>query len=99
MVAAAGDIEHRVEVRSLTGGGQHAGGAAFQRRDLCRDGVIGRVLQARVEIAARLQVKKLGHLVAGGIFEGGGLDDGDLPGLAVSGRVARLYALGADALF
>ena len=57
------------------------------------------VLEAAVEVALGLQVKELAHVLAGGVFEGGGLDDGDLAGFAVAGGIAALYAQGIDAVF
>ena len=98
MVAAGGDVEQREEVGRLTGGGEHGGGAALQRGDLRGHEVVGGVLEPGVEIAAGLQIEELAHVLAGGVFERGGLDDGDLARLAVSGGVAALHAYGSDAL-
>ena len=75
-----------------TGAGQHGCAAAFQRRDFRRNMVARRVLQAGIEIAGRFEVKELAHVLARGVFEGGGLDDGDLAGLAVFGRITGLNA-------
>ena len=55
-------------------------------------------MQAGVEVAACLQVEQLAHVLAGGVLEGGGLDNGDLPGLAVAGGVAPLDADGFDVI-
>ena len=44
MVTAACNIEHGHEVGSLTGAGQHSGGAAFQRRDFGGHHIAGGVL-------------------------------------------------------
>ncbi len=82
MVAAGGNVEDRVEVGRLAGRGQHAGGAALHRRDFGGDIVVGGVLEAGVEVAGGLEVKELAHLLAGGVGEGGRLDDRDLAGLA-----------------
>ena len=71
----------------------------LKRGDARRDGVVRRVLQAGIEVAVGLQVKQLAHVLAGGVLEGGGLDDGDLAGFAVAGGIAALYAQGIDAVF
>ena len=95
MVAAGGDVEHGVEVGRLAGGGEHGRRAALQGADLGRHVVIGGVLEAGIEVAACLQVKERAHLLAGGVPEGGGLDNGNIPGLSVSGSVAGVDAVGA----
>ena len=96
MVPTAGDVEDGVEVGRLSGGQEHGRGAPLQGADLGRHHVVGGVLQAGVEVAAGLQVEQLAHLLAGLIAEGGGLDDGDVPGLPVAGAVARVEAVGGD---
>ena len=96
MVTAGGNIENGVEGGRLAGGEQHGSGASLQGADLGRHGVVGGVLEAGIEIAAGLQIKQLAHLLAGLIAEGGGLDDGEIPWLPVSGAVARMQAVGAD---
>ena len=96
VVPAGGDVEHRVEIGCLAGGGQHGRRAALQLRDLLRHVVAGGVLEAAVEIALGLQIEELRHIGAGVVFEGGGLDDGDLAGLAAAGAVAALDADGLD---
>ena len=98
MVAAVGDVEHGIEVGRLAGGGEHGGGAALHVADLGRHHVVGGVLEPGIEIAAGLQVEQLAHVLAGGILECGGLDNGDLAGLAVARRIAALYALGIDSV-
>ena len=96
MISGVGDVEHGVKIRRLAGGSQHCGGAAFQRTDLRGHGVTGRILQAGIEIAGGFQIKQLAHVLAGVVFEGGGLDDGDLAGFSVFRRVAALDAYGFD---
>ena len=92
MVARADDIEHGEEDGGLPGGCQHGGCAALKRGDTRRDGVVCRVLQAGIEIAAGLQIEQPAHFGAALVFERGALDDGDLAGFAVFRAVARLYA-------
>ena len=98
MIAAVGDVEDSVEVGRLAGGGEHRGGSALHVADFCGYHVVGGVLQPGVEVAAGLQVKELAHVLAGGIFKGSGLNNGNLPGLAVAGGVAPLNAFGVDAV-
>ena len=94
VVPCLADIEQRKEVCGLTAGGEHGGSAALQLADLFGYHIAGGVLQAGVEIAVGLQVEQLAHVLAGSVLEGGGLDDGDLAGLAVAGGVAALHADG-----
>ena len=94
VVTGLAKVEQGEEVGSLPAGSQHGSGAALQLADLFGHQVTGGVLQTRVEIAVGLQVKELAHVLAGGVLEGGGLDDGDLAGFAVSGRIAALHADG-----
>ena len=58
MVARTDDIEHGEEDGGLPGGCQHGGCAALKRGDTRRDGVVRRVLQAGIEIAAGLQIEQ-----------------------------------------
>ena len=99
VVAAGGDVKNSVEVGGLSGGGEHGCAAAFESRYLCRNIVVGGVLQTAVKIAGGLKVKKLAHLGAGSIFESGALDNGDLAGLTVAGGVAGLHTFGTDFVF
>ena len=94
MIAAGGDIEHRVEIGSLAGAGEHSGRAALHGSDLGRHHIAGGILQPGIKIALRFQIKELAHILRGGILEGGTLNDGDLPGLTAFGAVARLDAQG-----
>ena len=99
MVAAAGDVEHGEEVGRLAGGGEHSRRTALQRGDLCRHVVAGGILEPGIEIPTGLQIKQLAHILAGVVFEGGALNDGDLPGLSVPWGIAALDACGFDLVF
>ena len=92
VVAAGGDIEYCQEVGCLTGGGQHSGAAAFQGADLFCHSIAGGIGQPGVEVAVGFQIKELAHVFGSVILEGGALNDGNLPGLAVAGSVACLDA-------
>src|SRR5699024_1471453 len=94
VVPALADVEQGQEVGGLPAGSQHGGGAPLQGRDLAGHGVAGGVLQAGIAVAVSLQVEQLAHILAGVVLEGGGLDDGDLAGFAVAGRIAALDADG-----
>ena len=91
MVASLTDVEHGIEVGSLSAAGQHTAYTAFQRSNLCRHSVVGGVLQTGIEISLFLQVEELGHLVRVVILESGALDDRQLDGFAVFGFVACLH--------
>ena len=92
VVPCFADIKQRKEVCGLSAGGKHGGSAALQLADLFGYHVAGGVLQTGIEIAVCFQIEQLAHVLAGGVLEGGGLNDGDLTGLAVAGGIAALHA-------
>ena len=94
VVTAGCDVEHGVEVGSLTGAGEHGSSAAFQGSDPGSHHVAGGVLEPGVEVAFGFQIKELAHVLRGSVLEGGALNDGDLTGLAAHGGVAGLDAKG-----
>ena len=94
VIACVCDVENGKEVCRLTRGGQHCRRTTLQLADAGRNGVAGGVLKSGVEVARCLKVEELSHILAGGIFEGSALHDGNLARLAVAGSVAALYALG-----
>ena len=51
-------------------------------------------IDSQIEIAVCFQIEQLAHILAGGVLEGGGLNDGDLARLAVAGGVAALHTDG-----
>lgn len=69
MIARFADVEDGEEVGGLSGTCEHSGDSAFEFRYLLGDGVVGRVLEARVEIAFRLEVEQVRHLGARVVFE------------------------------
>ena len=71
MVACLTDIEDRIEVGSLSAGGQHSPYSTLERGNLRSHSVVGRILQTGIEIALLLQVEELRHLVGVVVFEGG----------------------------
>ena len=94
MVACFAEVEQSKEVCSLTTAGQHCGRAAFQLTDLFGHKVAGGVLQTGIEIAVGFQIEQLAHILAGGVLEGGGLDNGDLAGFAIAGGITALHTDG-----
>ena len=92
VIARAGDVEHREEVRRLARGGEHRRRAAFQLRDLRRHRIVGGVRQARVEVAGLLQIEQAPHMLARVVLPGGVLVDGHLARLAVAGPPSALHA-------
>ena len=92
MIAAACDIKHRHKVGGLTGRSQHGGTAALQSADLGRHRVTGWVRQTGIEIAICFQIEELSHILRSSIFEGCALNNGQLAGFAVSGRITSLNA-------
>ena len=92
VVAGFADVEHRVEVSCLTGTCEHRSHTAFESGDFGSHGVVRRVLQTGVEVAASLQVEQVGHGVAGFILESGALVDGEDARFAVFRLPAALHA-------
>ena len=78
VVASLADVEHGVEVGSLTAAGQHSTHTTFEGSNLLGHHVVGRVGQTSVKIAGILQVEETSHLLAGVILEGSALIDGQL---------------------
>ncbi len=92
MLSAGDDVEDGVKGCRLTGGGEHSGRPPLQGADFRGYPVVGGVLQAGVKIPAGLQIKEGPHLLAGGVAEGGGLDNGDVAGLPVAGDIPGVEA-------
>ncbi len=97
VVAGLADVEHGIEVGSLTAAGEHASHASFEGGDFLCHGIVGGILQTCIEIALFLQVEELCHFVGVIILESGALDDGHLYGLAILGFVSGLHAKGGHA--
>ena len=90
MIATGGDIKYRVKRGGLSGTGEHGGNTALQSTDLGGYMITSGILQTGVEITLCFQVKELAHILRGGIFESGTLNNRDLTGFAVSGRITGL---------
>ena len=98
VAAGLADVEQREEVGRLARRGQHSRRTTLKLGNLCGDVVVRGVLQARVEVARRLEVKELAHVLARVVLERGGLHDRNLTRLAVAGGVPALDTYGVDAL-
>ena len=83
VVTRFADVEHGVEIRSLTGARKHRSDTTFESSNLVGDSVVSRVLQTRVEVAAGLQVEQVRHVVGGFVLECGALVDGENARFAV----------------
>ena len=97
MIAAGGNVEHRIEACRLTGGSQHCGGTALKLGNLFCNIVVGWVLKAGVKIAGGFQIKEFAHVRAGRVLEGGALNNRELTRLAIPRRIAALHTFCADA--
>ena len=73
VVACLADVEDRIEVGSLSRRSKHSAYTTFQRSNLGCYGIVGRVLQASIEITGVFEVEQTSHLFAGIIFESGTL--------------------------
>lgn len=85
VVTGFADVEHGVEVCSLTGRGEHGTYATFQLSDLGGNSVVGGVLETGVEVAGFLQVEQVSHLGGSVVLESGALVDGEHAGFALLG--------------
>ena len=79
MIACIADVVDGEEVRRLTGRGQDRRNAALERRDLLRNEVVRRVCKPRIEVAGRLQVEEVAHMLRRVVLERRRLVDRDLP--------------------
>ena len=98
MIAGAGHVKDREEVRSHARAREHRSGAALHLADLGGNQIARRVLQTAVEIARLLQVKQLAHVLRRVILPRGGLVDGHLARLRISRVIAALNTCSTDGL-
>ena len=92
MVPCPGNVHHGIKVRRLTGGCQHGRRSPFQVTDLCRYGIVCRVLEPSVKITGLLQVEQTSHLLAARVPERGALVNGQDPRLPIARLVSGLDA-------
>ena len=91
MIAGLADVEHGIEVGSLSAAGEYGAYAPFEGCYFGCHGIVGWILQACVEIAFFLQVEEHGHFLGVIILESGALDDGEHAGVTVLGLPSCLH--------
>ena len=96
VVASLTDVEDGVEVRRLSAAGQHSAHAAFEGSNLLSHGIVRRVSQAGIEVAAVLEVEETRHLVARLVAEGCALIDRQLLRFALLGLPSAVDADGLE---
>ena len=69
MVAGLADIEHCIEIGSLSARRERSGHTAFECRNLLSHSIVGRILQTGIEISFFLQVEEHSHLFGIVVFE------------------------------
>ena len=99
VVAGLADVEHGIEVGSLTRRGQHSPYPTLKGGNLRGNGIVRRILQAGVEVPLLLQVEEHGHLFRVIILERGTLDNRQLYRFAVLGLVPCMNTERAFAQF
>ena len=96
MVACLADVEHSVEVGSLTAGSQHCAHATLKLSNLLCHSIVGWVLESGIEISLFLQIEEHRHLLRVVVFECSTLIDWHLYRLAVLWFIASLHAEGSN---
>ena len=96
MVARLADVEHGVEVGSLSARSQNGTHATFELSDFLSHGIVGRVLKSGIEISLLLQVEEHRHLLRVVIFECSTLNDRHFYRLSILWFIASLHAEGSD---
>ena len=69
VVASLTDIEHCIEVGSLTRRSEHTAHATLKGIDFLGYSIVGRIGKTGIEIAVVLKVEQTSHLFAGVVFE------------------------------
>ena len=92
MVAGVADVENRKGRRRLSRRSQDRRHAPFERRDLLRHEIVRRICQPRVEIASRLQVKEIAHVLGRIVLERRRLINRNLPRLTALRLISTLHA-------
>ena len=96
VVACLADVEHSVEVGSLTAGSQHCAHATLKLSNLLCHSIISWVLESGIEISLFLQIEEHRHLLRVVIFKCRTLIDWHLNRLAVLWFIASLHAEGSN---
>ena len=98
VIAGAGNVKDREEVRGHARAREHRCGAALHLADLGGNQIARGVLQTAVEIARLLQVKQLAHVLGRVVLPRGGLVDGHLARLRISRVIPALNTCRTDGL-
>ena len=98
MIAGAGHVKDRKEVRSHARAREHRSSTALHLANLGGNQIARGVLQTAVEVARLLQVKQLAHVLGRVILPRGGLVDRHLARLRIARMIAALNARGTDSL-
>ena len=96
VVACLADVEHSVEVGSLTTGSQHCAHATLKLSNLLCHSIISWVLESGIEISLFLQIEEHRHLLRVVIFKCSTLIDWHLNWFAVLWLIASLHAEGSN---
>ena len=96
VVACLADVEHSVEVGSLTAGSQHGAHATLKLSNLLCHSIISWVLESGIEISLFLQIEEHRHLLRVVIFKCSTLNDRHFDGFSVLWLIASLYAEGSN---
>ena len=94
MITCLANVEDSIEIGCLTTGSQHGTYAPFECGYFGSHGIIGRVLQAGIEITAVFKIEKTRHLFTRFILESSTLIDWQHTRLALFGSPSCLYAEG-----
>ena len=94
MIACLANVEYGIKIGCLPAGSQHSSYTSFECSNLGSYGIVGRVLQAGVEITTILKIKQTGHLLTGFIFESSTLIDGQHTRLPFFRSPSCLYTQG-----
>ena len=98
MIASAGHVKDREEVRGHARAREHRSGAALHLADLGGNQVARGILKAAVEVARLLQIEQLAHMLGRVVLPRGGLVDGHLTRLRIARTIAALNTRGTDGL-
>ena len=98
VIAGAGHVKDRKEVRSHARTREHRSGTTLHLADLGGNQIARGILQTAVEVARFLQVKKLAHVLGRVVLPRGGLVDGHLARLRIARAITALNTRGTDGL-
>ena len=98
VIAGAGHVKDREEVRGHARAREHRSGAALHLANLGGNQIARGILQAAVEVARLLQIEQLAHMLGRVVLPRGGLVDGHLTRLRIARAITTLNTRGTDGL-